>query len=39
MPFVARVPQSWEIKNIERIVYMADLRYCRIKIVPAFWQN
>ena len=27
------VPQSWEIKNLERLVYMADLRYCRIKIV------
>jgi len=27
------VPESWEIKSLERVVYMADLRYCRIRIV------
>ena len=27
------VPETWTLKSIERIVYLADLRYCRIKIV------
>lgn len=27
------VPANWQIKNIERIVYIADLRYCRLHIV------
>jgi len=27
------VPVSWQIKNIERLVYIADLRYCRIQVV------
>lgn len=27
------VPANWEIKNIERMAYMADLRYCRLQIV------
>lgn len=27
------IPQSWSLKNIERLVYIADLRYCRIQIV------
>jgi hypothetical protein len=27
------VPEDWPVKSIERIVYMADLRYCRIRIV------
>lgn len=27
------VPVNWTIKDIERIVYIADLRYCRLKIV------
>jgi len=27
------VPESWQIKNFERLAYLADLRYCRIKIV------
>jgi hypothetical protein len=27
------VPETWSLKSIERIVYLADLRYCRIKIV------
>lgn len=27
------VPVGWTIKHIERLVYIADLRYCRIQIV------
>lgn len=27
------VPEDWPLKSIERIVYLADLRYCRIRIV------
>ena len=27
------VPANWPIKNLERIVYIADLRYCRLHIV------
>jgi hypothetical protein len=27
------IPDKWKIKKIERLVYMADLRYCRIQIV------
>lgn len=27
------VPQQWQLKDIERLVYIADLRYCRIQIV------
>ncbi len=27
------VPETWEIKNIERLVYIADLRFCRTTIV------
>ena len=27
------IPQSWPLKNIERLVYIADLRYCRLQIV------
>ncbi|TWI95946.1 hypothetical protein JN11_04221 [Mucilaginibacter frigoritolerans] len=27
------IPASWQIKDIERMVYIADLRYCRIEIV------
>jgi hypothetical protein len=27
------VPEAWTLKSIDRIVYLADLRYCRIKIV------
>lgn len=27
------VPANWQIKNLERIVYIADLRYCRLHIV------
>lgn len=27
------VPENWQIKDVERIVYMADLRYCRIHVV------
>ncbi|SHN14012.1 universal stress protein [Mucilaginibacter sp. OK098] len=27
------VPVGWPIKQVERLVYIADLRYCRIKIV------
>jgi hypothetical protein len=23
------IPQSWQVKNFERLVYLADLRYCR----------
>ena len=27
------VPENWVIKNPERLVYMADLRYCRLQIM------
>lgn len=27
------VPANWKLKHFERIVYLADLRYCRIEIV------
>lgn len=27
------VPENWVIKNLERLVYMADLRYCRLQIM------
>ena len=27
------VPEGWPLKQIERIAYMADLRYCRTRIV------
>jgi hypothetical protein len=27
------IPLTWQLKNIERLVYIADLRYCRIQIV------
>jgi hypothetical protein len=27
------IPERWQLKNIERVVYIADLRYCRIQIV------
>ncbi|MDB5135005.1 MAG: hypothetical protein JWP37_1608 [Mucilaginibacter sp.] len=27
------VPETWTLKSIERITYLADLRYCRINIV------
>jgi len=27
------VPANWKIKDLERLVYIADLRYCRIEIV------
>jgi hypothetical protein len=27
------IPKAWVIKNIERLVYIADLRYCRLQIV------
>ncbi len=27
------VPENWEIKTLERIAYIADLRYCRLEIV------
>jgi hypothetical protein len=27
------VPENWPLKHFERIAYMADLRYCRVKIV------
>jgi len=27
------VPENWTLKSLERITYMADLRYCRIRIV------
>ena len=27
------VPEQWQLKDIERLVYVADLRYCRIQIV------
>ena len=27
------VPAQWQIKDIERLAYIADLRYCRIQVV------
>ncbi|HEY0244382.1 MAG TPA: hypothetical protein VGC01_02370 [Mucilaginibacter sp.] len=27
------IPQNWSLKNIERLVYITDLRYCRLPIV------
>ncbi|MCR8560801.1 hypothetical protein KXD93_24300 [Mucilaginibacter sp. BJC16-A38] len=27
------VPETWSLKNIERLVYLADLPYCRLQIV------
>jgi hypothetical protein len=30
---VMLVPPNWKLKHFERIVYLADLRYCRIEIV------
>jgi hypothetical protein len=27
------IPENWPLKSIERLVYIADLRYCRIQIV------
>jgi hypothetical protein len=27
------VPENWELKNIERLTYLTDLRYCRLQIV------
>jgi len=27
------VPETWPIKNIERMAYLTDLRYCRLQIV------
>jgi len=27
------VPENWQLKPLERMVYIADLRYCRIQIV------
>jgi hypothetical protein len=30
---VLLVPVNWKAKNIERIVYVSDLRYCRIEII------
>jgi hypothetical protein len=27
------VPGHWQLKNMERLVYIADLRYCRLEIV------
>jgi len=27
------IPANWQIKDIERMVYIADLRYCRLHIV------
>lgn len=27
------VPENWELKPIERLTYIADLRYCRLSIV------
>jgi hypothetical protein len=27
------IPERWHIKNIERIVYLTDLRYCALQIV------
>ena len=30
---VILVPENWDVKDLERMVYLADLRYCRIEIV------
>lgn len=30
---VLLVPANWKLKHFERIVYLSDLRYCRIEIV------
>jgi hypothetical protein len=27
------IPPHWELKDLERLVYIADLRYCRIQVV------
>ncbi len=27
------IPAQWQIKDIERLAYMADLRYCRVQVV------
>ncbi len=27
------IPVQWQLKDIERLAYMADLRYCRIQVV------
>jgi hypothetical protein len=27
------IPAQWQLKDIERLAYMADLRYCRIQVV------
>jgi len=27
------IPEKWTLKKVERLVYLADLRYCRIQIV------
>jgi len=27
------IPPTWQLKDIERLVYIADLRYCRIEVV------
>ncbi len=27
------IPKSWELKSPERIVYIADLRYCRVQVL------
>ena len=27
------IPEKWALKKVERLVYLADLRYCRIQIV------
>ena len=27
------IPQNWTIKNLEYLLYMADLRYCRIEVL------
>lgn len=27
------IPKSWSLKNFERIVYISDLRYCRIQVL------
>lgn len=27
------VPEIWSLKNVERLVYITDLRYCRLQIV------
>lgn len=30
---VMLIPETWEQKNIERLIYITDLRYCRLPIV------